>query len=106
MVDADRLDLGGASRLEGQRFGSSRAAASTRSVGPRDQYGCDPLTSGIDMAGMIDCEDIIERLHAEARTQVHLAVLAEAVPVAAMHLELAELNQQQARVAEEVCEDA
>lgn len=52
---------------------------------------------------MIDCEDMIERFHADARIQVHLAVLAEAVPVAAMHLELAELSQQQALVAEEVC---
>jgi hypothetical protein len=73
---------------------------------PWDRYGCDPLTRVIDIAAMIDCEDMIERLHEDVRIQVHLAVLAEAVPVAVMHLALAELHQQQALVAEELCEDA
>ena len=54
----------------------------------------------------IVCDELIELLHAEARDQVELALLAKAVEVAGMHLDLAELNKQQARMAEEICLDA
>lgn len=54
---------------------------------------------------MIDCEELIEHLHSEARGHVRLAVLAEAAPVVGMHLDLAEFHEQQARVAEQLCED-
>ena len=55
---------------------------------------------------MTECEELVDHLHAKARDQVHLALLAKAVPVAAMHLELAEFREQQAHFAEELCEDA
>ena len=55
---------------------------------------------------MIDCEELVEHFHAEARDQVDLAMLAKAIPVVSMHLDLAEFREQQARFAEELCEDA
>ena len=55
---------------------------------------------------MTDCEELIEHLHSKARDQVQLAMLAEAIPVVSMHLDLAEFREQQARVAEDLCEDA
>ena len=55
---------------------------------------------------MTGCEKLIDHLHAKARDQVHLALLAATAPVAGMHLDLAEFREQQARVAEELCEDA
>lgn len=55
---------------------------------------------------MIDCDELIEHFHAEARDEVHLAMLAKSIPVVGMHLDLAEFREQQARVAEELCEDA
>ena len=55
---------------------------------------------------MIDCDDMIEDLHAKARDHVHLAMLAEASPVAEMHIDLALFSETQARIAKELCEDA
>jgi len=54
---------------------------------------------------MMDCDDLVETLQAQAREQVHLALLAAAAPVAAMHLDLAFFSGNQARVADELCED-
>ncbi|MES2421442.1 MAG: hypothetical protein V4595_09100 [Pseudomonadota bacterium] len=53
----------------------------------------------------IDCDELIELLHSEARTQVELALLAQADEVAGMHLDLAQFSERQARVAEELCEE-
>ncbi len=53
-----------------------------------------------------DCEELINFLHAEARDQVGLALLAKADEVAGMHLDLAEFSERQAQVAEEICLDA
>ena len=55
---------------------------------------------------MTDCEELIEHLHSKARDQVRAAMLAETTPVVGMHLDLAEFREQQARVAEELCENA
>jgi hypothetical protein len=55
---------------------------------------------------MTDCDDLIDQLHAQARDQAHLAVIAKAASVAEMHIDLALLSEEQARVAEELCEDA
>lgn len=52
-----------------------------------------------------DCNDLIDSLHAEARDQVALALLAKAEVVVGMHLDLAEFSEQQARVADEICQD-
>lgn len=54
---------------------------------------------------MIDCDDLIDQLHAEAKSHVHLATIAEAVPVAAMHMDLALFSERQAQVAEQLCDD-
>jgi len=54
---------------------------------------------------MIDCDDLVEALQVQARDQVHLAMLAGSAPVAAMHLDLALFSGNQARVADELCED-
>ncbi len=54
---------------------------------------------------MTECAELIDNLHAQARDHVHLALLAEACPVAEMHLVLALFSEKQARVAEELCED-
>lgn len=54
---------------------------------------------------MIDCDELIETLDAQARDHVQLALLAEAPPVAEMHLDLAFFSEAQVRVAEELCDD-
>lgn len=54
---------------------------------------------------MIDCDGLIEQLHAEAKSHVHLATIAEVVPVAEMHLDLALFSARQAQVAERLCDD-
>ena len=54
---------------------------------------------------MIDCDELLDRLHAQPRTQVHLALLAQATPVAEMHLDLALHSGEQTRTAEEFCDD-
>lgn len=55
---------------------------------------------------MTDCDELINELHAQSRDHAHLAVIADAVPVAEMHIDLALFSEEQARVAEELCEDA
>ena len=54
---------------------------------------------------MDDCTALIESVHARARDHVHLATIAEGVPVAEMHIDLAVFSATQARVAEELCDD-
>lgn len=54
---------------------------------------------------MIDCDDIIDRFHQLTREQVGLAVIAAAPQVAALHLDLALFGAEQARYAEELCDD-
>ena len=54
---------------------------------------------------MIDCDELVEALQVQARDQVQLAMLAGAAPVAAMHLDLALFSGNQARVADELCEE-
>lgn len=54
---------------------------------------------------MADNETLIERLDADAKTQVRLAMIAESEPVAAMHLDLALFSKEQARVLENIDED-
>jgi hypothetical protein len=54
----------------------------------------------------IDCEELIDLLHADARDQIELALLAKADEVSGMHLDLAEFSKQQARTAEELCLEA
>lgn len=54
---------------------------------------------------MIDCDELLDQLHAQTRTQVHLALLAHATPVAEMHLDLALYSGEQARAAEKVCDE-
>ena len=54
---------------------------------------------------MEDCPDMIDYFHGQARVQVHLAVLAQASAVAAMHIDLAQLCETQARAAEEFCDE-
>lgn len=53
-----------------------------------------------------DCEELIDSLHAHARDQVGLALLARADEIVGMHLDLAAFNEQQAQIAEELCLDA
>ena len=55
---------------------------------------------------MIDCDELIEDLQAQGCTQIHLAVIAEVTPVDAMHLDLAQLSFDRARIAEGLCADA
>ncbi|MGI4732050.1 MAG: hypothetical protein ACRYFW_09905 [Janthinobacterium lividum] len=54
---------------------------------------------------MTDCDDIIDRFHAQARIHVRLAVLAETPPVAAMHIDLAAFSNERAQAFEELCEE-
>lgn len=54
----------------------------------------------------LDCEELIDTLHADARDQVALALLANVNEVVGMHLDLAAFNEQQARTAEDICADA
>ena len=54
----------------------------------------------------IDCEELIDTLHADARDQVALALLANVDEIVGMHLDLAAFNEEQARTAEEICLDA
>lgn len=54
---------------------------------------------------MIDCDELIETLDAQARDHVLLALIAEAPPVAEMHLDVALFSEAQARVAEQLCDD-
>lgn len=53
-----------------------------------------------------DCEEQIDSLHAYARDQVRLALLARADEIVGMHLDLAAFNEHQAQIAEELCLDA
>ena len=55
---------------------------------------------------MSDCENLIDQLLRETREQVGLAVIAGAAPVAAMHIDLAAFSAGQARVAEQLCDEA
>jgi hypothetical protein len=54
---------------------------------------------------MTECEELIGLLRLRARDQVNLALLASSDAVVGMHLDLAEFREQQARVAEELCEE-
>ncbi|SEN47986.1 hypothetical protein SAMN05192583_2909 [Sphingomonas gellani] len=55
---------------------------------------------------MEDCHDVADQLHTDARDQAHLATIAAAPPVAAMHIDLAMFIEEQAKAVEESCEDA
>lgn len=70
----------------------------------RFRYASDTLTAGPQGAAMVDCDDL-EQLRARARDHVHLAVIAESLPVAEMHIDLAIFSEEQARLAERDCED-
>ncbi len=52
---------------------------------------------------MENCRDMIEYFRTQSRVQVHLAVLSEASAVAAMHIDLAQFREEQARAAEKFC---
>ena len=54
---------------------------------------------------MTECDHLIDDLHRLTREQVGLALLAEAPPVAAMHIDLALFGVEQARFAERLCDD-
>ena len=54
---------------------------------------------------MNDPDDPIACFHGEAKAHVHLAVIAEAVPVAAMHIDLARFNEERAHAYAELGED-
>lgn len=54
---------------------------------------------------MIDCDDLIDNLQRLTREQVELALVAEAPPVAAMHIDLAVFGVEQSRFAERLCDD-
>ena len=54
---------------------------------------------------MTDCDDLIDGSRRLTREQVDLAIIAEAPPVAAMHIDLAVFGVEQARVAEQLCDD-
>lgn len=54
---------------------------------------------------MTDCHELIEKLHDKACTHVELALVASAMPVAEMLLELAAFSKKQAYVAEVLCAD-
>ncbi len=51
---------------------------------------------------MTDCDDLIDRFHAQA--EAHVA-LAEAAPVAEMHIDLALFSEERARAFEGLCDD-
>jgi hypothetical protein len=55
---------------------------------------------------MDECDDLIDRLHAQARTHVHLAVIAEAASVVEMHVDLAVFSEERARAFEELCDNS
>ena len=52
---------------------------------------------------MEDCDEILERLEAETQEQIALAVMAQAPPVIAMHLDLACNLSEHARFVLELC---
>lgn len=54
---------------------------------------------------MTDCDELVEQLHAQADTQIRLAMIAQTPVVAEMHLDLAEWNEAQANAAEELCDE-
>ena len=54
---------------------------------------------------MIDCDDLLDDLHQQTRKQVELAVIAQAPPVAAMHIDLALFSVEQTRLVEQLCDD-
>ena len=54
---------------------------------------------------MDDCDDLIDGFKQLAREQVHLATLAQASHVAAMHIDLALFGGEQARYAEQLCDE-
>ncbi|WP_375383555.1 hypothetical protein [uncultured Sphingomonas sp.] len=54
---------------------------------------------------MTNCDDLIDRFHAQAQAHVALAVIAETAPVAEMHIDLAEFSEERARAFEELCDD-
>ena len=51
---------------------------------------------------MSDPDDSIARLHSETRAHIHLAVIAEATPVAEMHIDLAQFSEERARAHQEL----
>ena len=55
---------------------------------------------------MIDCDELIEGLQVQTRDQVHLALIATAAPVAAMHLDLARFSADQVRATDQLCADS
>lgn len=55
---------------------------------------------------MNDCDDLIDDLHRLTREQVQLAIIATAGAVAAMHIDLALFGAEQARFAEQLCDDS
>ncbi len=63
------------------------------------------LTDAANDDLMTDCDDITAHFEAEVRKHVHLAVIAEAVPVAEMHIDLAQFSEERARAFEELCEE-
>lgn len=54
---------------------------------------------------MIDPAFLIDDFQQLAREQVKLALVAEAPPVAAMHIDLAAFGAEQARLAAQLCEE-
>lgn len=54
---------------------------------------------------MTECDELIDRFHAQASGQIHLAVIAEATPVAEMHIDLAFFIKKQAEAVEKLCKD-
>ena len=54
---------------------------------------------------MLNCTDLVDDLDTQARKHVHLAIIAEAQPVAEMHIDLALFSKTQARIVENLCED-
>lgn len=54
---------------------------------------------------MTECDQLIDQFHAEAGDHVQLAMIARTPSVAEMHIDLALFNEEQARIAEELCED-
>ena len=66
----------------------------------------DPLIRTHQSRAMTDCDDLIDDLRRQAHDQVELAIIADATPVVAMHIDLAAFNADQARIAEQLCEDA
>jgi hypothetical protein len=69
-----------------------------------DDVASDTLTRATEGVPMIDCDDLND-LRARARDHVHLAVIARATRVAEMHIDLAIFSEEQARAAEQDCDD-